>query len=260
MSATIDTTERHQVDKVCTLCGRQGDHSAANCPLARACGQRNGIRTLQDIIDRCFLDEDTGCWIWRQAVDKRQGRRGQVPVAYFAAGVVGEKACTMCTARAAWLLSGRALPEGHVVYRAHCAEQRCVNPAHCTDLHRGDMRRECAASNREKGNPHRAAVNRVNAAKQTTPREVVAEVERRLNAGEIQRSVAAAVGVDRSTVQKIAAGRHLFSAGRDLPMVRAASVFTWGLPTETRSRGNPAARRSGLPDHDAPAAADANAI
>ena len=91
MSATIDTTERHQVDKVCTLCGRQGDHAAANCPLARACGQRNGIRTLQDIIDRCFLDEDTGCWIWRQAVDKRQGRRGQIPVAYFAAGVVGEK-------------------------------------------------------------------------------------------------------------------------------------------------------------------------
>ena len=33
--------------------------------------RQGGIRTEADLMGRCVVDEDTGCWHWRMAVDAK---------------------------------------------------------------------------------------------------------------------------------------------------------------------------------------------
>jgi hypothetical protein len=186
--------------------------------------QGNGVRTLEDIRLRCRVDEITGCWLWSLCIGT-----GGTPKVGLPAGVMGEREQVMSTAKASWLLSGRKLQAGQVVWRAHCGDHRCVNPQHCVALSRADMRKACGESNREKGSLKRAASNRAVAAAQAVKPDVVAEVEKRLKQGKKQREIAAELTVSRDTVHRISSGKHVFSAGRTAPLLRASSVFTWGM-------------------------------
>lgn len=81
-----------------------------------------------------------------------------------------------------------------------------------------------SANGHRRGDPRRAAVNRLtNVRTQAVPADVVRAIEARLRAGERQRDVSAALGVNKSTISKIANGRHLHQRGGGL--VRGASVF-----------------------------------
>lgn len=84
-----------------------------------------GIRTVNDLRDRCHVDDITGCWIWKHAAP--QG----VPHVHFVHPV--RKVRTTAKGRRASLIiaSGHDLPRGHVAWRkACCHEDLCVNPAH----------------------------------------------------------------------------------------------------------------------------------
>jgi DNA-binding XRE family transcriptional regulator len=184
-----------------------------------------GCRTLEDIRLRCRVDEVSGCWLWSLCFDDNKTPKVGIP-----AGVLGEREATMSAAKASWLLSGRKLAEGHVVWRSVCGDSRCVNPQHCTALPRAEMRRKCGESNREKGNVKRTAANVATATKLAVKPDVVKVIEARLKRGEKQRDIAADVAVSRDTVHRISSGKHMFSAGRVQPLLRASSVFTWGRP------------------------------
>jgi len=184
-----------------------------------------GCRTFEDIRLRCRVDEVSGCWLWSLCFEDNKTPKVGIP-----AGVLGERKATMSAAKASWLLSGRKLAEGHVVWRSVCGDSRCVNPAHCTALPRAEMRRKCGESNREKGDFKRIAASVANAVQKAIKPDVVQAIEARIKRGEKQRDIAAAESVSLCTVHRISSGRHVFSAGRVQPLLRAASVFTWGRP------------------------------
>ena len=72
-------------------------------------------------------------------------------------------------------------------------------------------------------------MNRATAVSNAVKPDIVAEVEKRLKQGKKQREIAAELTVSRDTVHRISSGKHLYSAGRTAPLLRAASVFTWGM-------------------------------
>jgi hypothetical protein len=169
--------------------------------------------TLSYIIDRSVINDETGCWEWSMAL------QGRVPVCDIrAAGC--SSAC-----KAAWLLSGRKLEPGHVVWRHACGNHLCVNPAHMKAGTRSEMRKACGESGRERGSPERAATNRKTLAALAVPAHVVAELSEQFAAGAMTKDIRAATGFSKKTLAKIRAGRHINSPGR---CVRAASVFSWG--------------------------------
>jgi hypothetical protein len=82
-----------------------------------------GIRTLEDVRLRCYVDPRSGCWHWRLNFS-----RGRSSCVWFIAGVEHKGTAS----RAAWALSGHKLQPGWVVsrYRSVCDSQDCCNPAH----------------------------------------------------------------------------------------------------------------------------------
>lgn len=81
---------------------------------------------LEDIRQRCFIDEDTGCWTWRGAKDDKKYPRVWAPN-HTKPGSPME---TQTGRRAVWHLStGKPIPHGHRVYGT-CSNPLCLNPAH----------------------------------------------------------------------------------------------------------------------------------
>jgi hypothetical protein len=181
------------------------------CMAERKC---RGVHSYADLVDRCRINDETGCVEWGGAID-----RGVCKVNVPGLGVTTAQ-------RAGWLLAGRGIAPGGVVWRKHCGNRLCVLPEHGSTGTRQQMRRDCGRSGREKGSPVRAARLRKLGAANAVPVEVVREIERMLAGGAKRADVVAAAGVDPSTVTKIRQGRHIHSAGRAvlLPM---ASVFAW---------------------------------
>lgn len=168
-------------------------------------------RNLQYILDRCRVDDSTGCWEWSLCMT------GDVPVC--GRNILG---CSSAV-KTAWLLSGRKLADGHVVWRARCDNKRCVNPAHMMTGTRSEMRQWCGDSGREKGKPERAAIIRRTLAERAVPVEVVREAERMFSAGEMNKTVLSRLGLSKKTAMRIKAGRHIHSAGRG---VVGSSIFS----------------------------------
>lgn len=191
----------------------------------------SGVRTLEDIKQRCVIDDETGCWLWRGAMSSRGSRRNGVPTlrVWMPDGLPGSERPTLATAaRAAWLLSGREIQAGHVVWRRNCACSECVNPEHGAASARSTMHSAIAASGRLRGDPVRAAINARNRTSLLTPRDVVQQAEAMFAAGYLQRDVRAALGLAPRTAARIRRGLHPHSSAHQ-HLVRGASVFTLGV-------------------------------
>lgn len=82
-----------------------------------------GIRTLDDIRQRCYVPWNRGCWHWRMATS-----RGRSCCVWLHDG----KPQKSTAARAAWVLSGRPLEPGWVVSRNRdlCDSEDCCRPEH----------------------------------------------------------------------------------------------------------------------------------
>lgn len=86
-----------------------------------------GVQTLEHVLDRCHVDID-GCWLWRLGT---MHKGGVIPMINISHGhpdpaLAGKR---MATRRAVWLLQGRKIDGGHVVYSS-CGEPLCCNPGH----------------------------------------------------------------------------------------------------------------------------------
>ncbi len=177
-----------------------------------------GVRTLDDVRDRCRIDDETGCWVWAMACS------GRSPRAHVRAGVIGDKAGVTTVARLSWVLSGRELAPKHHVYRlACCGEPLCVNPDHLGAGTRAAMSSAVLA----RGGYHTAKLQLVRRAgnlAQALPLETVQAVQRSIEGGASVAAASREHGVHERTASAIAKGRHIHQR----PEVRGASVFSWG--------------------------------
>lgn len=183
------------------------------------------VQSLQGILDRCRVDDETGCWLWARAANAPHGRITPM-VMFHPNPQPGRKTNNMPAARAAWLLSGREVQPGHYVWR-NCLSDLCVNPAHCQAGTKAEMFGAISASGRNRGKPERRAVCERNRRHMLTPPEVVRRAEAMFSAGALQKEVRAALRMSGDTARSIRLQQHPHSTGRQ-HVVRGASVFTFG--------------------------------
>lgn len=185
--------------------------------------RQDGVRTLEDLRIRCVIDAETGCWLWRGAMSR--GERGQPTTRVWLPPQPGTAARTMTAPRAAWLLAGKQLQPGHVVWRKHCTRGDCINPHHGAAGTRPQMHAAIVASGRLRGDPRRAAINARNRASTLLPVETVRRAERMYAAGAMQKEVRAALGISANSAAQIRKGLHPNCSGQ-VRAVANASVFT----------------------------------
>lgn len=180
-----------------------------------------GVHKLPDLLGRCTVDEDTGCWIWRAgASDRNAATRSPVPVLWYPP----EQRITQA-ARAAWLLAGFPLEPGEIVFRYTCMNGMCVHPLHGAAGTRSDMNQRRAETGLLKADAaKRSALSRARAAMMLSP-ERVASIEALIDEQLGPVAIARAAGVCLDTVKAIERGTHPYSRGRarELP---GASVFS----------------------------------
>lgn len=179
--------------------------------------RHDGVRTLDDLRSRCVIDTETGCWLWR---------RGHAVARVWLPPDVAGGGRVLPPARAAWMLAGKPLADGHVVWRHRCTNGQCINPYHGAAGSRPQMHAAIAASGRLRGDPRRAVVNAQNRERMLLSPETVLRGERMFAAGALQKEVAAALGICHSSAKKIRLRMHPHSAGRER-VISGASVFAW---------------------------------
>lgn len=139
----------------CTTCGQFG-HLAASCATVQHSrkGQDNGgIRSLEDIRQRCVVDVEGDCWQWRGALALGTGGRG-CPVAWSPS-----HGRVISVLRLAVEFSGRKLAKGSIVWRT-CRCEDCCNPKHLNVGTRKEWGVWTAALGHRKGDPLASARNR----------------------------------------------------------------------------------------------------
>lgn len=183
------------------------------------------INTLADLMGYCTVNE-AGCWIWKGGYSQQ----GYVPVAHIGRLFMPELSKsqrTFSAYRAAWLLAGKRIPAGHVVYRHVCLEHKCVNPAHCKTGTKGDMHARYSASGKNKGQPNRIVANMKNRAKLFLSPEKVLAIQASLDEGMPIKSIMKLHRTDGGTVRKIRAGIHPTQQNGG-PVHANASIFSIG--------------------------------
>lgn len=108
----------------CAECGQFGHEEPCTAkPQSRIGVDGGGIRGLDDVMDRCRIDEDTGCWNWALSIST--SRRGSVlPVAWWP-----EAGAVRSVLRIAWKY-GRGQEIGSRIVWRKCANDLCCNPDH----------------------------------------------------------------------------------------------------------------------------------
>jgi hypothetical protein len=182
-----------------------------------------GVYCLADIRDRCIVDSVSGCWEWSMAVsDGGRPHSSITPRVSLPRGVLSDAHRTVSVPRVSWLMSGKRLQAGQVVWRT-CCNALCCNPAH---LKAGAKREEGAwmsANGHRKGDPRRAAINLATITRtQAVPAETVRRIEGLIAEGVQHAEIQTLTGVHLATISKIANGRHLHQRAG---VVRGASVF-----------------------------------
>lgn len=98
-----------------------------------------GVNSLETLKARCHVDEDTGCWCWRQHRTKHGLALVRLSTPTGSTSALGR--------RAALMLAGKVPPsEHHAAYAIEtCYELGCVNPKHARWGTRKERMRQSAA-------------------------------------------------------------------------------------------------------------------
>ena len=113
----------------------------------------SGVRTLEDMRDRCVVDDVTGCWLWRS------GTTGDGQPKVHA--VVDGKVMSTTGGRVVWTLARGPIPPKHVVYRPRCSKL-CLNPTHLRCGPKAKAGEILSATGRLRGDPRRSIINQRN--------------------------------------------------------------------------------------------------
>jgi hypothetical protein len=161
-----------------------------------------GIRTIDDLKARCWVDEDTGCWHWRGACG-----RGNLwlPEPRRRSTTLGVAAC--------WLRTGK-LPAKGEVWHVICPTPNCANPEH---RQKGDRRSQMLAA---KYRPAPDVIARIASTKRARSGLSCADVAAIRASDEPLAAVAKRYGVSVSHASRIRRGEQR----RPMP-ARGSSVF-----------------------------------
>ena len=78
-----------------------------------------GIHAFDDLMARCWVDDDTGCWHWRGATSL--GAPAVCIPGHGGAGRIGRAVC--------FLKTGKLPPKG-IIWYCTCTTKHCGNPEH----------------------------------------------------------------------------------------------------------------------------------
>lgn len=182
--------------------------------LIRDC---DGVKTIDDLKARCFVDEDTECWHWK--LSRMEDGRPKVNVR------VRGKRESIHGRRAAFILSRGYLPErGHRVFAVDaCKSIDCVNPRHC----RSGTVAEHGAAQTKRGNlknvPSKVRANREIARKHTAHLTMEQARQIRTADGSLLQ-VAKRFGVTARTVWAI---KKNIRYKESVDVMPTADVFAW---------------------------------
>ena len=183
-----------------------------------------GVYSLADIKARCSINESE-CWVWGSAMSTCGQKTGRVPSVGIPPLVLGQpRGHTMAASNAAWLMSGRRLRPGQILWRRIGCDEACVNPEHRTAGTRVEWGAWVRANGSWRGDPERAKAARAGQLANALPVETVRGIEAMLAAGATNDDITREFGVNSKVIWKIRAGRHIHQR----ETVRGASVFSLG--------------------------------
>lgn len=169
--------------------------------------RRDGVRTIDDLMARCRIDDLTGCWLWAGANDGNGRPSLWLPVLSRRVSL-GVAICVLRTGKA---------PGKGVVWHCTCTTTNCANPKHRTA---GDRSSQMLAANLQRDARTRA---RIAAGKRAVSRlsdEAAAEIRA---SDEPLHVVAERHSISISHASQIRRGEQRRPLG-----VRGASVFNLG--------------------------------
>jgi hypothetical protein len=155
---------------------------------------------LENIRQRCHIDEDTGCWIWAGALSEGKWPRIHSPNH----SKPGSPMETQTGRRAVWQLStGKAIPKGHRVYGT-CRCNTCLNPSHMKCGPAADWGKYKAQIGLHKTVRHVIGARKNGRANSVLTEATYAEI---LSSNEIGLHIAKRLGIGRAVVSRVRTGK-----------------------------------------------------
>lgn len=166
----------------------------------------DGIRTVDDLKDRCWIDEITECWHWREGRDT-----ARVPKAWLPAA---KRVVSLGTV-IGWLAKGEIPPKGRF-WHVHCETANCCNPGHRREGGRSEQMR--AAKIKRTG----VTVARIRETKRAASDLSQESAEQIRASSETLGVLAQRFGISVSYAGRVRSGECRSSAG-----LMTSSVFNW---------------------------------
>lgn len=138
-----------------------------------------GVQSLDDMRERCVVDQETGCWSW--SMYSVPARGGYLPIVWVPAGVIGTAGAKATATRAAWLLSGRKIRPGNIVWRC-CGNKLCINPEHLRSTSKSAHGKWISEQGHTRGVHRKTASRRASMSRMASP-ELVSAIEADIAAG-----------------------------------------------------------------------------
>ena len=176
-----------------------------------------GVRTVECLRQRSYIDEHTGCWRWRLSLTKG------VAFIHFVAPDTGKRIKARGRRVALYLATGKDLPKGQFAFARMCCEHDdCVNPDHVRSGNKRAFVQWMSSTGRIGGGRSAEASRAIwdKRGRKLTP-EMVADIR---STDENTHAVAKRLGVSQCAVWQCRKGK----THKHVPIgERAASVFTW---------------------------------
>ena len=155
-------------------------------------------RTVKEVKDRCVVDSETGCWIWKGAFGNG--------VPYVYAPTLDGRMATMCGRKAVKQLElGRPLQAGYRAYGT-CGNDACLNPGHIDEITPAEWGQRTIETGAWRGSIKRIKASRANGRKMSAVSED--EYRQILVADGTMREIAERFGKSIYVVEKVRSGKH----------------------------------------------------
>lgn len=173
-----------------------------------------GIRTLEDLRNRCVIQDDTGCWLFQSV--RRSVKNWGINV------WLPSLQRTETLPRAAWILAGKPMGKDRdwTVWRT-CLNSECGNPAHLKGGPRRAYGRWVEGVGYLRGDPRRSAINKRNKLASGTARITQELADWVRESGQSGAAIAHALDVSPHCISRVRTGKTWTHT------VQGASVFSW---------------------------------
>ncbi|WP_343638999.1 hypothetical protein [Roseateles sp.] len=158
----------------------------------------NSIKTVEDLMGRCVVDDLTGHWVWKGGQSQGQ------PRAYWIHPVTGLEQSSHGRRAAKVLERGADLPKGQRAYGT-CGNPLCVNPEHVAV---GTRKQECAFHVKQgtlRNNPRRKAATLIS--NRAKSKLTMQDVEYIRSSPKLGTDLAKEFGVSTTAISNVRIGR-----------------------------------------------------